>query len=392
MLDPTFNSIINNPSSSNMDYRRPEPDYSESKWRWPSHKFQLRIDSLFGSLYEQYNMVSIPILEPVAFHHDVFEACSTAETLPEFYKLLTERREQRLTELRQCWRQVSTRIATYPPVLDSSPDEFVNGDRWGAFLHFSREFSFDTLATYFAMFTQPSTAPRLPSPSPVPPPPNLTSAPSPTTSPSTVSPIGATLSQPRRKTSSVTISSQPDYGHTYSGQKRRCSELQYEEEPLPKKRRVDAAHSTFPDAAPVNTKLRPRTRKEANNRARRANVSAKAPPVKKRRRSEPDEDEEERPLKKERVNASDSALPDSEPVNTNLGPQAQQEEKKRVSSVSDTLAEVAAPVKRRPRPRAAQEGGDVNQTKKRRLLGAKEPQQVRRSARIRQIDDSSRRK
>ncbi|KAI3395325.1 hypothetical protein diail_1437 [Diaporthe ilicicola] len=370
-----------------MDYRRPEPDYSERKWRWPSHKFQLRIDSLFGSLYEQYNMVSIPILEPIAFHHDVFEACTTAEALPEFYKLLTERREQRLTELRQCWRQVSTRIATYPPVLDSSPDELVNGDRWGAFLHFSREFSFDTLTTYFSMFTQPSTAPRLPSPSSVPPPPNLTSALSPTTSPSTVSPISATLSQPRKKTSSVTSSSQPDYGHEYSGQKRRCSELQYEE-PLPKKQRVDAAHSTFPDAAPVNTKLRPRARKEANNRARRANVFAKAPPVKKRRRSEPDE--EERPLKKKRVDASDRTLPDSEPVNTNLGPQAQQEAKKRVSGISDTPAEAAAPVKRRPRPRATQQG-DVNQSKKKRV-GATEPQQVRRSARIRQIDGSSRRK
>ncbi|KUI65135.1 hypothetical protein VM1G_00660 [Cytospora mali] len=136
-----------------MNYPRPQPDFSEPQWSWPSWKFGLSLDSLFGNLYEQYNTIPIPIQEPIAFHHDVSEACHTATTLAEFHVLLAKRRDRRLHELRRCWDSISQDIASYPPFLEGNLTDISPDERWGAFLHFSREFSFDALAGYFSLFT-----------------------------------------------------------------------------------------------------------------------------------------------------------------------------------------------------------------------------------------------
>lgn len=145
-----------------MDTRPANVDYSDPRWNWPCWKFHLSLEDLFGSLYDEFNTIYIPIQEPVAFHHDVFELCSTATTLGEFRKLLKQRRDQRVEELRQCWDAVSIGIAAWPPALEGS--EASVDERWAAFLHFSREFSFDTLNRYFSLFTHngPSTSPALP--------------------------------------------------------------------------------------------------------------------------------------------------------------------------------------------------------------------------------------
>lgn len=95
----------------------------------------------------------MPIQEPIAFHHDVFEACLTATTLAEFHVLLSKRRDRRLHELRRCWDSISQDIASYPPFLEGDLTDISPDERWGAFLHFSREFSFDALAGYFSLFT-----------------------------------------------------------------------------------------------------------------------------------------------------------------------------------------------------------------------------------------------
>lgn len=76
-----------------MDRRPTHVDYADPEWNWPSWKFALRLDSLFGDLYDQFNTVSIPIQEPIAFHHDVAELCLAASTLDEFYNLLKQRRD-----------------------------------------------------------------------------------------------------------------------------------------------------------------------------------------------------------------------------------------------------------------------------------------------------------
>lgn len=144
-----------------MDQRRStleNIDPLHPKWRWPSWRFNLSLKDLFGNLYEQYNKMEIPILEPVAFHHDVFELCSNAETLEDFHARLRERRAQRVEELWQCWNAVGYRVASWPPSLVNVRDTDEEAERWGAFLHFSREFSFDLLNRYFALFTHPQTS------------------------------------------------------------------------------------------------------------------------------------------------------------------------------------------------------------------------------------------
>lgn len=107
-----------------MDTRPTNVDYSHAQWTWPLWKFNLRLDELFGSLYDQYNTIQIPILEPLAFHHDVSDVCSSAATLEEFHAQLKERREQRVQELRECWKAVSVGIATWPPALDRNDKAF----------------------------------------------------------------------------------------------------------------------------------------------------------------------------------------------------------------------------------------------------------------------------
>lgn len=147
-----FNSVHRHCRSNNMDRRPTYVDYSEPQWSWPSWKFNIPLDDLFGNLFDQYNKIDIAIQEPAAFHHDVFEASSIATTKDEFHALLKERREQRVRELRKCWSSVAIGIAANPPLLEAVQDEASITERWLAFLHFSREFSFDALARYFSLF------------------------------------------------------------------------------------------------------------------------------------------------------------------------------------------------------------------------------------------------
>lgn len=147
------------PSSNAMDHARLNPDFHSPEWRWPAWRFGLSLKDLFGTLYTQYNTVSIPILDPVAFHHDVSEICTIATTASELHALLAERRDERLSELRKCWLSVAEQIASRPSLLDptpsapETPESTMAAMKWCAFLRFSREFSFDALNQYFALFT-----------------------------------------------------------------------------------------------------------------------------------------------------------------------------------------------------------------------------------------------
>lgn len=147
-----------------MDTRPADTDYSAPEWSWPSEKFNLPPEALFNDLYDQYNAICIPILEPVAFHHDVSELCNTATTIEEFHTLLRQRRTERVDELRKCWDAISIRIACHPPLLVGDKDEALTAQRWSAFLRFSREFSFDALASYFGMFTHSTSPAKSPPP------------------------------------------------------------------------------------------------------------------------------------------------------------------------------------------------------------------------------------
>lgn len=158
-----------------MDPVRPQVNFSQPEWFWPSWKFGLPLQACFGSLHDEFNTFHIPIQETRAFHADVVETSSIAKDLDELRALLRQRREQRREELYRSWDSISGRLAANPPLLDAAGDESSAAERWDAFLHFCREFSLDAMARYFALFSHPTTAlPALhvlPQPSPIPEPP-----------------------------------------------------------------------------------------------------------------------------------------------------------------------------------------------------------------------------
>lgn len=137
-----------------------------SELNWPSQKFDLIPDILFDELYNDFNTVTVPIQDMIGFHHDVAGACVEANTLAEFHELLRQRKKQRIEELQEAWSDVAVRISANPNVLDDDKDEWNRADRWGSFLHFSREFSFDALIGYFGMFTHPQNCQDPPTPPP----------------------------------------------------------------------------------------------------------------------------------------------------------------------------------------------------------------------------------
>lgn len=146
-----------------MDPARPQVDFSQPEWFWPSWKFGLPLDSCFSSLHDNFNTFRIPIQETRAFHADVVETSSIATSLEEFHALLRQRQKQRQDELERSWDSISGRLAANPPLLESTRDEAVAAERWDALMHFCREFSLDAIFRYFALFSYPTTLlPALP--------------------------------------------------------------------------------------------------------------------------------------------------------------------------------------------------------------------------------------
>lgn len=139
-----------------MDYSRPSPNFElDQEWWWPSYKFGLPLEALFSSLDTQYNTVSIPIQDPEAFHHDVYEISSVATTALEFHTLLADRRKLRLAELRESWRAVACRVAACPQLVSPpAPSRLDTADVWADFLYFSCEFYFDALVKFMSSLTR----------------------------------------------------------------------------------------------------------------------------------------------------------------------------------------------------------------------------------------------
>lgn len=210
-----------------MDTRPTNTDYSDPRWYWPSWKFHLPLDALFDDLYDQYNTLPMPIQDPTAFHHDVSEITAAAATIEEFHVLMGKRRTQRIQELRKCWDAVSIRIATYPPVLQGDADEVAASERWSAFLHLSREFSFDAIARYFSLYTHKSTALPLASGSQPSPTATSTTSMASTTlhSPNSPPTTSSTSTRPRKRSYSDVESESPGEQHSINPDvKRFCSQ------------------------------------------------------------------------------------------------------------------------------------------------------------------------
>lgn len=111
---------------------------------WPSYKFGFKHDDLSTTLHEKYNTFTSTIQDPTAFHHDVWEISNEADTVDDFHRLMTERREQRMQELNDTLEVLAVEIISNPQLLDSK--------HWKYALQLFRTRSFDSIVRYFASY------------------------------------------------------------------------------------------------------------------------------------------------------------------------------------------------------------------------------------------------
>lgn len=139
-----------------MDGFRPvTPNFDgNSPWRWAWAKFGMEPEDLVKTLAEQYNItVPCQIQGLEAFHHDVSAIGAEANDTGEFHQMLARRRDQRLEEIREAWNEISVDAFCQSTILDDNPN-YVK-----AFLHFTSNFSFDSLVILLRLFLQPLQTP-----------------------------------------------------------------------------------------------------------------------------------------------------------------------------------------------------------------------------------------
>jgi len=111
---------------------------------WPHWKFDLKWDDLPGFLHDRYNTIPTPIQDPEAFHHDVFEISHQASSTEEFYRLLDQRKQQRVTELNRSLESAAFEIIANPALIGT--------DQWQHAVQLFRTKSLDSLVRYFASY------------------------------------------------------------------------------------------------------------------------------------------------------------------------------------------------------------------------------------------------
>jgi hypothetical protein len=111
---------------------------------WPFWKFGFKKDDLVTKLHDQYNTYPIPIQDPEAFHHDVFECSQEAGTTEDFHRLLASRKEQRLRELNGSLESAALEIIANPSLIGT--------EQWQYALQLFRTKSLDSLVRYFSSY------------------------------------------------------------------------------------------------------------------------------------------------------------------------------------------------------------------------------------------------
>ncbi|KAL8296131.1 hypothetical protein RB600_001563 [Gaeumannomyces tritici] len=130
-----------------MNVQLPPIDYATMpEWRWPADKLGIDMTTLFTDIYQKYNMQLSPIQQAEAFHHDVCEIATCASTEEEFYRLLGERKEQRLEELRNSFNKIATAITRHPALTSHVPN------LWESIVSFAHRRTFDNLVKHLAIF------------------------------------------------------------------------------------------------------------------------------------------------------------------------------------------------------------------------------------------------
>lgn len=116
----------------------------EPGWAWPAWKFNMKRDDLFMSLHDKYNTVTFSLQDPEAFHHDVFELSTQADTTEEFHRLMAERKGQRTQEISKCFESLAVEIIANPALIGT--------DQWQHALQLFRTKSYDSIVRYFASY------------------------------------------------------------------------------------------------------------------------------------------------------------------------------------------------------------------------------------------------
>lgn len=111
---------------------------------WPYWKFGLKQNDLHDSLHIRFNTIQSSIQDPEAFHHDVYELSTRADTLTEFEQLMDERKILRLKELNSMLEDASFQIVGCPRLIGT--------DQWPLAVQLFRTRSLDSLVRYFASY------------------------------------------------------------------------------------------------------------------------------------------------------------------------------------------------------------------------------------------------
>lgn len=97
-----------------------------------------------AALQKRYNSITIPLQDPVAFHHDVCEISHEADTPDQFHRLMETRRQQRVDELNQSLEAVACEIVGNPKLMAD--------DQWQYALQLFRTRSYDSIVRYFGTY------------------------------------------------------------------------------------------------------------------------------------------------------------------------------------------------------------------------------------------------
>lgn len=111
---------------------------------WPFWKFGFKYNDLTTTLHDKYNTISSTIQDPDAFHHDVYEISSRADTLDDFETLMQERKALRLKELNGMLEDASFEIVGNPDLIGT--------EQWALAVQLFRTRSLDSLVRYFASY------------------------------------------------------------------------------------------------------------------------------------------------------------------------------------------------------------------------------------------------
>lgn len=111
---------------------------------WPFWKFGLKYNDLNTTLHDKYNTISSPIQDPDAFHHDVYEISSRANTIADFERLMQERKALRIKELNGMLEDASFEIVGNPDLIGT--------EQWALAVQLFRTRSLDSLVRYFASY------------------------------------------------------------------------------------------------------------------------------------------------------------------------------------------------------------------------------------------------